>query len=134
MTQGQSFTRNNLPATLGSEAAITKAVSELERMGVDPRLREIYEAEEKAKMADIAELQYAEEQGIERGIEQGIEQGILRGQRQMLLRQMTRHIGFVPARIAAVIDSLELNQLNELGEALFDLSSYDEVDEWLSRL
>ena len=150
LTQGQAFTRNNLPATLGSEAAIMKAVSELERMGVDPQLRDIYEAEEKAKMADIAELQYAEEQGIkrgiergleqgieqgiERGLEQGIEQGILRGQRQMLIRQMTRHIGLLPAHIEARIDILSSHHITELGEALFDLNSYAEVDEWLSRL
>ena len=124
MTKGVELRANNLPATLQAEPAIAKAVAELERMGADPELREIYEAEEKARMADVAELQYAEERGIE--------QGMQRGRQHLLHRLMTRHIGEVPPNITARLDALTPNQLDELGDVLFDLTSYAEVEAWLS--
>jgi hypothetical protein len=122
-----------------------KAIAALECMGVDPTAREIYEAEEKARMVDSATIQFAEERaekrgieqgierGIERGIEQGIEQGMLRGQQHLLHRQLTRHLGEVPPNVAAGLDTLTLNQLEDLGEALFDLKSYADIEAWLSR-
>ncbi|MGO8670846.1 MAG: Rpn family recombination-promoting nuclease/putative transposase [Capsulimonadaceae bacterium] len=141
MKNGQTLNLNNLPPTLLVEPAIVKAVGELERMGADPQIREIYEAEEKARMADVLELQYAEEQGVKRGIERGIErgreegreQGIRRGQQDLLYRQMTRHIGQVPPEIAAVLEMLTPSSLSELGEALLDFHSYAELEAWLSR-
>jgi predicted transposase/invertase (TIGR01784 family) len=145
LVNGESLSRNSLPAALLAEPAITKAVEELERMGEDPELREVYEAEEKARMADVAELQWAKEQafeqgierglerGIEQGIEQGIERGMQRGQRRFLLHLMARHIGDLPPHIAARVDALGPNRLDELGEALFDLGSYADVESWLDR-
>jgi hypothetical protein len=117
--------------------AIAKAVAELERMGADPALHEIYEAEEKAKMVELAELQYAEERaekrGVERGLEQGIEQGLQRGQQRTLLRLIARQIGDVPPTIASRISALEPSQLDELSDALFDLKSRAELEIWLAR-
>ncbi|MGO8673891.1 MAG: DUF4351 domain-containing protein [Capsulimonadaceae bacterium] len=92
-------------------------------------------------MASAAELQYAQEQGIERGIEQGIEQGIergieqgvLRGQQRVLHRLLARHIGELPPSVAARVDTLTSDQLEELSEAMFDLNSYADVEAWLSR-
>ena len=134
MTKGEGLNRKSLPDTLQAEPAIAKAVAELERMGADPELREIYEAEEKARMVEVEELQYAEQKGERRGIEQGIEQGMQRGQQHLLLRLMTRHIGAVPPNIAFRIDTLTPSELEDLGEALFDLNSYAQVADWLARL
>jgi hypothetical protein len=118
---GASLSRNNLPDALQAEPMIAKAVAELERMGADPELRAIYEAEEKARMAEVAELEWA------------VEQGMQRGQQHLLYSLMAHHIGDVPPNIVARLDTLRSNQLDELGKALFDLNSYAEVESWLSR-
>jgi len=133
LNQGETLHRDNLPETLRSDPTIVKAVAALERMGFDPTAREIYESEEKARMVDSATIQYAEERAEKRGIEQGIERGMLRGQQHLLHRQLTRHLGAVPPNVAARLDTLTLNQLEDLGEALFDLNSYSDVEAWLSR-
>ncbi len=133
LNQGETLHWDSLPDTLRSEPTIVKAVAALERMGVDPTAREIYEAEEKARMVDSATIQYAEERAEKRGIEQGIEQGMLRGQQHLLHRQLTRHLGAVPPNVATRLDTLTLSQLEDLGEALFDLNSYSDIEAWLSR-
>jgi len=114
-------------------------------MSADPVLRELYEAEEKARMVDVAELEYAKEQGLkqgiergiergrEQGLEQGMERGMLHGQQHLLLRLMARRIGEAPPSIVEHLQTLTHNQLDELGEALFDLNSYAEVEAWFSR-
>jgi predicted transposase/invertase (TIGR01784 family) len=137
LTKGAALDRNNLPAALQADPAIAKAIAELERIGADPKQRAIYEAEEKARMIGLEEIQYAKEQGMEQGIEQGIERGIAegiqRGQQRMLLRRMTRHLGEAPPNIAARLGMLTSYQLDGLDEALFDFNSYAEIEAWLSR-
>ena len=46
---------------------------------------------------------------------------------------MRRHLGEVPANIEARLRMLTPDRLDDLGEALFDLSSYTEVEAWFSR-
>jgi predicted transposase/invertase (TIGR01784 family) len=141
MTQGAQLHRNNLPHVLLADPAIVKAVAELERIGADPKQRAIYEAEEKARMIGIAEIEYAEERaekrgelrGELRGEQRGEERGIQRGRLDLLRRLMTRRIGEMPPRIEARLNSLTPDRLDDLGEALFDLTSYAEIEAWLSR-
>jgi len=133
LTKAQDLDRSQLPVTMQSEPAITKAVAELARMGADRGLREAYEAEEKAKMVDAATLQFVEQRGEERGELRGEKRGELRGQQRLLLRQMTRHIGEVPPGIEARLNTLTPAQLDDLGEALFDLNSYTDVEVWFAQ-
>ena len=121
MTKGEELHRNSLPTALQAEPAIAKAVVELERMVADPRLRKIFEAEEKARMVDAGQLQFAEQRGEQRG------------RQDLLLRQMTRRMGAAPVNIADRLEMLNPEQLDQLGEALFDLNTYSEVDSWLQR-
>ena len=128
LKQGETLHQDNLPIALRSDPSITKAVAALERMGEDPKAREVYESEEKARMIDSATIQYAEERAERRGEARGM----LRGQQHLLRRQLTRHLGAVPQNVAASLDTLTLEQLEDLGEALFDLNSYSDVEDWLS--
>jgi len=121
LTKAQDLDRSQLPTTMQSEPAIAKAVAELVRMGSDRGLREAYEAEEKAKMVDAATLQFVEQRGMQQG------------RQALLLRQMTRHIGEVPPGIEACLNTLTPAQLDDLGEALFDLNSYADVEVWFAQ-
>jgi len=107
------------------ESAITRAVEVLARMGRNRALRTAYEAEEKARMVDAATLEKVEQRGRQEGVQQG--------RQALLLRMMTRHIGEVPAGIQTRLGALTTAQLDDLGEALFDLNSYADVEAWLSR-
>jgi len=54
----------------------------------------------------------AEQQGLEQGLQQGLEQGA----RQHLLRLLTLRFGSVPENVEQSLQSLDLNQLEELVE------------------
>jgi predicted transposase YdaD len=73
------------------------------------------------------------EQGIEQGLEQGIEQGIQR-ERSLILRQLSRRVGILPSEVRSQLESLTLEQLESLGEALLDFSGSADLDRWLRTL
>jgi predicted transposase/invertase (TIGR01784 family) len=124
LKQGEALHRSNLPTNLGSEPAIAKAVAELERMGSDRTAREIYEAEEKARMVDTAMIQYAEERAEKRGEARGE----ARGKRETILLLGTKLYG-EPDTIALSrlneIDSLE--RLSGLALRVMDVHSWTEL-------
>ena len=75
------------------------------------------------------------EQGIEQGLEQGIEQGLERGRKEgalvFLLRILRKKFGNLSADYSSRIESLTLEQLELLNEALPALSSIDNLNNWL---
>ena len=93
-------------------------------MSATPELREIYEAEEKARMLEATQIRYAEEVGERRGERRGVQ----RGQQRVLQHQMSRRIGTVPENITASLDTLTPEQLDALSEALFDLRTFPEIE------
>jgi len=88
-------------------------------------------------MIDAAQLQLVEQRSLQRGeklgLQRGEELGLQRGRLSLLLRQLNRHIGEVPPSVQARLDNLTPAQLDDLGEALFDLNSYTEVEAWFSQ-
>ena len=136
MTRGATLDRNHLPESLLSHPAIVKAVAELQLLSADPVARRIYEGEEKSRMVDAAQLEYATNRGIQQGIQQGIEQGMRRERQHLmhlLIRQMTRLFGEAPSSVTTHLETLDTMELSELGESLFDLQSYGDVEAWFDR-
>jgi Domain of unknown function (DUF4351) len=80
-------------------------------------------------------MQEGIEQGIERGIEQGIERGIERGieqgERSLVLRQLTKQVGELPAEVRDRIDQLAIAQVEALGEALLEFTTLADLEGWL---
>ncbi|WP_080683823.1 DUF4351 domain-containing protein [Aphanizomenon flos-aquae] len=77
------------------------------------------------------------EQGIERGIEQGIEQGIERGierEKNLIIRQVNRKLGKIDAKLEAQIRNLNVEIIELLGESIFDLSTVEDLQNWLNNL
>jgi predicted transposase YdaD len=66
-------------------------------------------------------------------MEQGIEQGIERERKSLILRLLTRRVGPVPNRLTTTIQSLSLDQLEALGEALLDFTGLADVEAWLQQ-
>jgi hypothetical protein len=73
------------------------------------------------------------EQGIERGIEQGIERGIER-EKTLILRQLKRKLGEINPSLETKIMQLSIDDVEVLGEALFDFSTVEDLINWLNTL
>ena len=71
------------------------------------------------------------EKGREEGIAQGIAQGITAGQVNLLLRQIKKRFGEVPADVEAQIRTLCSEEIEKIGEALFDLAGIDDLKKLL---
>ncbi|MBE9078245.1 Rpn family recombination-promoting nuclease/putative transposase [Romeria aff. gracilis LEGE 07310] len=65
------------------------------------------------------------------GLEQGLQQGRQEGEITLIVRQLSRLVGTVPAELVARIESLPLEQLEMLGEALLDFEGQSDLVQWL---
>jgi predicted transposase/invertase (TIGR01784 family) len=65
-------------------------------------------------------------EGEARGLERGLQQ-----EQALILRQLTRKLGNIPTELPARINSLSIEQLESLGEALFDFNSIADLENWL---
>jgi predicted transposase/invertase (TIGR01784 family) len=79
-------------------------------------------------------LQIGEQRGLQIGEQRGLQIGEQRGlQRQsaILLRQLTRKFGKVSVRTKSQISKLSVAQLEDLAEAIFDLQTIADLNDWL---
>ncbi|HLK61226.1 MAG TPA: DUF4351 domain-containing protein [Chthonomonadaceae bacterium] len=60
-------------------------------------------------------------------------EGIKIGQKRIVMRQIKKRFGVVPSEIEARLDALTADELDELGESLFDFRSITDVENWLAR-
>jgi hypothetical protein len=114
-----------LPETLTAEPAVARALTELERIGHNTEEREIYEGEVKRRMVDAIQLKTAEERGVQQGMQQGVQ--------HVVMRQLDRRLGQVPLALAARLQALGVEALDDLSMALFDFASYADLERWLTR-
>jgi predicted transposase/invertase (TIGR01784 family) len=129
-------------ATLRLDPARTKLISGF----VDTYLR-LNVQEEQVFQESVGTLEGTEREGImqivtswmEQGIAEGRTEGIAEGEqrgrteeaRSLILRQLTRRVGILPPEIRSQVESLNLEKLESLGEALLDFSSGADLVEWL---
>jgi predicted transposase YdaD len=58
-------------------------------------------------------------------------EGRQEGEANLVLRQLNRRIGGISAELSANIQSLSLENLENLGEALLDFQSVEDLEQWL---
>jgi Domain of unknown function (DUF4351) len=75
--------------------------------------------------------QQTEQRGEQRGRTEGEQSGVLKGELTLILRQLTRRVGTLPASVEAQVLALALPQLEALGEALLDFAALDDLVGWL---
>ena len=106
---------------------------------VDTYLR-LNEEEEAIFKAEIDTIGLVEEEQVmeivtswmERGINQGLRQGIER-EFALVLRQVNRRFGGLNPTLEAQIRDLSIEQVEDLGEALFDFQTEADLVNWLNR-
>ena len=67
------------------------------------------------------------------GMEKGLQQGLHKGKEDLLARQIRRRFGAVAPEVTECLGKLASDELDELGEALFDFTSLTELETWLAR-
>jgi predicted transposase YdaD len=65
--------------------------------------------------------------------EEGIQEGQQR-EKSLVLRQLAKRVGELPQDVRQQVESLSLEQLENLGEALLDFTSMADLDGWLAAL
>jgi predicted transposase YdaD len=73
-------------------------------------------------------------EGEKRGEQRGEQRGREQGEKSLVLRLLTRQVGELPPEVRQRVESLSLEQLENLGEALLDFTSMTDLDAWLARL
>jgi predicted transposase YdaD len=59
-------------------------------------------------------------------------EGLQEGEANLVLRQLNRRIGGISPELSAKIRSLSLEHLENLGEALLDFQSRQDLEQWLA--
>jgi len=78
-------------------------------------------------------LEQGLEQGLERGLERGLEQGLAR-ERNLIIRLIKRKLGAIDVDIESRIMTLNIDDLERVGEALLDFSTGEDLTNWLNAL
>ncbi|GBL09790.1 hypothetical protein MSj_01270 [Microcystis aeruginosa Sj] len=65
------------------------------------------------------------------GLQEGRQEGRQEGEANLVLRQLNRRIGDISPELLPNIRSLDLEQLENLGEALLDFQSLQDLEQWL---
>ena len=73
------------------------------------------------------------EEGIQEGEQRGEQRGREEGEKSLILRQLTRRVGELPKDIRQQIETLPLEQLENLGEALLDFTSIADLQAWFNQ-
>jgi hypothetical protein len=100
------------------------ALSWLGNLKVIPEAKEIREPEEEDLMMQLSPLFLEKIQVAE-------QQGEMKGQQELVLRQLTRQVGMMSPEVSNQVKALLFARLEELGEALLDFSRMDDLLAWL---
>jgi predicted transposase/invertase (TIGR01784 family) len=70
-------------------------------------------------------------------LQEGEQRGELRGLRQgeftLVLKQLKRKFGNIPTKLQKIVQSLSIAQLEDLGEALLDFATLEDLSSWLNQ-
>jgi predicted transposase YdaD len=100
--------------------SLTAAENELFNRGIEHTPKEEKEA--------IMQMTTSwKEEGILEGMQQGMQQEGL----SLIIRQLARKLGALPASALDAVRALDLSQLEDLGDALLDFSKREDLDTWL---
>ena len=81
---------------------------------------------------DITQSRFYQEIIVE-GLQEGRQKGLQEGEANLVIRQLRRRLGELPESQCSQIKSFSVSQLEDLGEALLDFQSIDDLDDWLQK-
>ena len=66
------------------------------------------------------------------GLERGLEQGRIKGERDLVLKLLNRKLDVLSPELIARVNSLSVERVEALGEALLDFNSMGDLEAWLT--
>ncbi|MEH1837644.1 MAG: DUF4351 domain-containing protein [Nostoc sp.] len=128
---------------LGRGSVQSQAIIELQALPLDypyqkTTLELVYNLRENLRVnqelsADDRELIMRLEPLYQRDREQAIQEGNKQGEQRLVIRLLNRRIGEIDASLIERVQSLSIEQLENLGEALLDFSSVADLETWLNQ-
>ncbi|MEC4986941.1 MAG: Rpn family recombination-promoting nuclease/putative transposase, partial [Oscillatoria sp. PMC 1076.18] len=76
-------------------------------------------------------ITFAKREGREQGRQEGRQEGKLEGERNLILRQIERRFGKVSSSTKVSIEAFNSEDLERLGEAMWDFDTSDDLATWL---
>ena len=70
------------------------------------------------------------EQGIAKGVEQGFGQGVGQGKSYLIIKQLQKKFKHLPEHYREKLQTLPADQLDSIGEAIFDMERIDELERY----
>jgi predicted transposase/invertase (TIGR01784 family) len=116
-----------VPDTMGTVPEIQKAFTIANEANLS--LEELDDLEKRVMF--LEDQRGAVIKGIQEGIQQGIEQGIKKGKLELIMRLVARRVGKIESELQIRISRLSIEQLENLGEAVFDFTSPSDLMHWL---
>lgn len=83
-------------------------------------------------MQESAIYQDIKAEGLQEGLEQELQQGFIQGEKQLVLRQLNRRVGPVPSALSRQIETLFIEAIKALGEALLDFTDLADLQTGLA--
>ena len=83
------------------------------------------------EIATMLGLNLEEPRAILEAKEEGREEGKVEGERTIILRLLNRRVDNIPDPLLSQIQGLSVEQLEALGDAMFDFSTLADLEEWL---
>jgi hypothetical protein len=71
--------------------------------------------------------------GIREGLAAGREEGRLQGEVELILKLLGRRLGTIQDADKKAVRKLELSKIEDLGEALLQFSTYQDLTRWLRK-
>jgi len=73
-----------------------------------------------------------EQKTLQQGREEGELEGELKGKQQLITKQLNRRLAEIQPPLVEQIRQLPVQQLELLGEAIFDFSTMTDLEEWFN--
>jgi len=95
-------------------------------------------AEEVAKVMELRTSWHMKgwQEGWQKGLQEGLQQGLEEGRREkardLVIRQLKRRLGFLSSEVEEKIKSLSLEELDDLAEKIFEISSESDLRRLIS--
>ncbi|NER35034.1 MAG: Rpn family recombination-promoting nuclease/putative transposase [Oscillatoria sp. SIO1A7] len=122
-----------VPETMEAVPEIQKAFEIANAANLSSQELAAQENREKFIRDQQGAVDFGRDQGMQQGLEQGKQQGKLEGQLALLQRQLERRTGAeLPEGIKTRLESLDLEKLEDLGDALLDFNNLEDLNSWLA--
>ena len=72
------------------------------------------------------------QEGLQEGREEGLIEGRIEGEKSLILRQLQRRFGELTTEAIALIEALSSQQLEALGEEMWDFNTSEDLHNWLA--